>query len=54
MKASGIEPQENDRVKELHQAPTYFVDMEKTDDWEKMLRNKIEEMTLAFEKKNSS
>lgn len=34
------------------QLPTQYVDMELTDDWKAMLREKVEEMTASFNLRN--
>ncbi|KAL8570339.1 hypothetical protein ACOMHN_035757 [Nucella lapillus] len=51
--AAGLQPLDSPRVQELLTSPTYAEDMEITDNWEKILRRKIEEMTENFFARNS-
>ncbi|KAK7110629.1 threonine synthase-like 2 [Littorina saxatilis] len=51
---TGLQPIDTPRIKELLSAPTYFTDMELTDNWEKILRHRIEVMTENFYARNKA
>lgn len=51
--AAGLQPVDSPRVQELLASPTYTEDMETTDNWEKILRRKIEQMTENFYVRNA-
>ena len=51
--AAGLQPLDTPRIQQLLTAPTYHTDMELTDNWEKILRQKIEQMTEDFFARNN-
>ncbi|XP_076461377.1 threonine synthase-like 2 [Babylonia areolata] len=51
--AAGLPTLDSPRLQELRASPTYAEDMELTDNWEKILRRKVEQMTEAFLARNS-
>lgn len=50
--AAGLKPISTEAIQKLMQLPTQYVDMELTDDWKAMLREKVEEMTASFNLRN--
>ena len=53
IKAAGLQPIDTPRIQQLLAAPTHHVDMELTDNWEQILRQKIEQMTKDFFARNN-
>lgn len=51
---AGLQPLDTPRTRDLLSRPTFYTDMEVTDNWEKILRQKIEEMTENFFTRNSA
>ena len=52
IKAAGLQPIDIPRIQQLLSAPTHHVDMELSDNWEQMLRQKIEQMSQDFLARN--